>query len=63
MKHRAVIEVVTNSIEEEQFILNRFPDAVWVALKEEKTLFYIPYYQYNSVKKSVEEWNKKNEKE
>lgn len=60
MKHRAVIEVETNSIEEEQFILNRFPSAKWIALREERTLFYIPYHEYTNVKKTVNEWREKN---
>lgn len=59
MKYRAVVEVETNSIEEEQFVLNRFPSALWIAL-EKRTKFYIPYHEYNEVKKTVNEWREHN---
>lgn len=59
MKHKSVIEVTTNSIAEEQFILNRFPDALWIALGE-RTKFYIPYHEYHIVKETINEWEKIN---
>lgn len=59
MKSRSVIEVETSNIAEEQYILNKFPHAIWVALGE-KTKFYIPYEEYSIVKEMVDEWEKKN---
>jgi hypothetical protein len=59
MKHKAVVEVETKSIEEEQFVLNRFPGAIWVALGE-RTKFYIPYVEYTVVKEMISEWEKHN---
>jgi len=59
MKHKAVVEIETKSIEEEQFVLNRFPSAIWVALGE-RTKFYIPYQEYNVVKEMINEWEKQN---
>jgi len=59
MKYKAVIEVVAESYAEEQFILNRFPNATWIPLKE-KIIFYIPYLQHSEVKKAIEEWEKAN---
>jgi hypothetical protein len=60
MKTRSIIEVETKSIEEEQYVLNRFPGAIWVAL-ENRTKFYIPYVEYNVVQEMVNEWEKQNE--
>lgn len=55
MKHTSVIEVETNSLIEEQYILSKFPYAIWVAIGE-KTKFYIPYPEYAKVKKTISEW-------
>jgi hypothetical protein len=60
MKTRSIIEVETSNIVEEQFVLNRFPSAIWVALGE-RTKFYIPYAEYNVVQEMVNEWEKQNE--
>lgn len=59
MKQKAVIEVTTESISEEQFILNRFPGALWIALGE-KTKFYIPYQEYQVVEETINEWENSN---
>jgi hypothetical protein len=63
MKYKAVIEIITESYEEEQFILNRFPNSVWISpagISNKKTLFYLPYQQYDEVKNTIEEWEKRN---
>ncbi len=59
MKHKSVIEIETNSIVEEQFILKCFPHAIWIALGE-RTKFYVPYQEYSVVEKVINEWENKN---
>jgi hypothetical protein len=62
MKTRSVIEVETSNIAEEQFLLNKFPGAIWIALGE-RTKFYIPYAEYHVVQEMVDEWEKQNGRE
>ena len=62
MKQKSVIQISTESYEEEQFILTRFPSAVWISLKPGKTLFHLPFAQYNEVLTTIEEWEKQNDK-
>ena len=60
MKQKAVIEVRTYTPAEEQFILKRFPGAIWIACGK-SVRFYIQYQEFNEVKKVIEEWENKNE--
>ena len=42
MKYQRMIEIVTESYEEEQFILNKFPEACWYASGPKvNTVFYL----------------------
>lgn len=41
MKKRLVIELTAENYIEEQDILGRFPDAIWIKLDENRTKFYI----------------------
>jgi len=41
MKKRLVIELTAENYIEEQDILERFPDSIWIKLDENKTKFYI----------------------
>ena len=59
MKTKSVVEVETSNIAEEQFVLNRFPGAIWIALGE-RTKFYIPYAEYSVVNEMISEWEKQN---
>lgn len=64
MKMQAVVEVVAETYEEEQFILRKFPSAVWVApagMNKGNVLFFLPYAQYAEIKKAIDEWNSKGE--
>ena len=61
MKHKAVIQITAESYAEQQYIMAKFPSAVWVTLSEERTLFYVPYAEYNEVKKAINEWRANNE--
>ena len=60
MKHRSVIEIEVNTYLEQQHIISRFPNAIWVSLDENRMRFYVPYQEYNEVKKVIEEWEKHN---
>lgn len=59
MRMRSVIEIQTESYAEQQYIMTHLPEAVWIVLGE-KTTFYMPYPQYEKVKKVIHEWEKKN---
>lgn len=61
MKAKKIIRVVTKSYEEQQFILNRFPDSYWV-VDGEKTRFYIDTAYESAVYSSVIEWYERNKK-
>lgn len=59
MKHKQVIELVAETYEEEQFILNRFPDAYWYPSNAQgNTVFYISVENKNDVEKVVDEYNR-----
>jgi len=63
MKVKAVVEIFTESYAEEQFIMSRFPGAWFTPTSEHgKTLFYVPYTQYEKVKESINEWENANGK-
>jgi hypothetical protein len=43
MKHKIVIEIITESVQEEQSMINEFPEAWWVPTqKRGHTTFYLP---------------------
>lgn len=60
MKYKTVIEVITESYAEEQYILSKFPNASWIPYIE-KIIFYIPYSQYSEVVRALYEWKEQNE--
>lgn len=60
MKMRAVIEIETESYLEEQYILEQLPNSVWIYLGEKRVRFYIPYPEYDLVKKILKEWEERN---
>lgn len=55
MRYRKCFEIETNTVREQQFILSKFPDSVWVTL-EDKTRFYIPHQFKDEVIQSILEW-------
>jgi len=61
-----VIEIVTESYEEEQFILNRFPEAWWIpqGKGENGIIFYLPVSKEYKVQEAYNEYKerKRNEK-
>jgi hypothetical protein len=63
MNVRAVVEIETKTLEEEQHVLANFPDAIWVTFSEGRTKFYVPYAQYEAIMKMVTTWEMANRKE
>jgi len=59
MKRKLVIEIESESYMEEQFLLDRFPHAVWVNLGG-KTIFYLPVEDKEESLKAMKEWEEFN---
>ncbi len=57
MKYQRVVEIVTESYEEEQFILNKFPEACWYASgPKTNTVFYLPVSKEHAVQEAYNEY-------
>jgi hypothetical protein len=59
MKYRKCFEIETNSDKEQQFVLSKFPNSVWITL-EDKTRFYVPHQYKEEVIQSILEWKEMN---
>ena len=55
MKFKKMIALQSESYEEEQFILNKFPDSVWINL-DGGTTFYVPESKINEALHVLKEW-------
>ena len=55
MRQRAVIEIVAENYDEEQFLLKKFPDAVWLKIDEE-TRFFVPSRNIKEVGRALREF-------
>ena len=55
MKRRVVIELESESYLEEQFLIDRFPDATWLN-QGGNTTFYISIDDNDRVLKAITEW-------
>jgi hypothetical protein len=55
MKQKEVIELKSESYMEEQFLLDRFPSAVWLN-SGSSTTFYLLIEEKDSVMKAMKEW-------
>lgn len=63
MKQQLLVEITTESYDEQQFILSRFPEAYWyVTENTEKTKFYLPEDRENEISEAIHEWNEVNER-
>jgi hypothetical protein len=62
MKHKIVIEIITENYAEQQFILSRFPEAFWRVPVGERTIFHLPYEKdvNEKVRRTLQEWEMKN---
>lgn len=57
---KKVIEIQAQSYVEEQFLLSRFPDAIWsTGIKGDFGIFYLPENKENMVKKCILEFKEK----
>jgi len=57
MKQSHVIEIVTESYEEEQYILHRFPDAWWYS-RGSNIVFVLPVSEKNEITEAIEDYEK-----
>lgn len=60
MKIRKMVEIITDSFEEQQFILSRFPDSFWFVEGDNKTRFYISAMKQNEAIEALNEWKELN---
>jgi len=60
MKMKSTIQVTTESDIEEQYILEKFPEAVWVNLTG-RTMFFLPENEGNrtEVEEAITEWKER----
>ena len=60
MKMKHVIQITTESEIEEQYILEKFPEAVWVSLTG-RTNFYLPAHEnyITDVESAILEWKER----
>jgi hypothetical protein len=58
MKVKQVIEITAESYLEEQNIMGRFPDAIWIKLDENRTKFYINKDKERDVEMFLQEMKK-----
>ena len=55
MKYKPCYEVIADNYQEEQFILNRFPDAIWF-ITDNHVKFYIPKSAKNELVEAIGAW-------
>lgn len=60
MRLKSKLEIETYNSAQQQFILNRFPQSIWVVIDENRTKFFLPYELYAEVKNTIKEWEKSN---
>lgn len=60
MKIRKMVEIITETYEEQQFILSRFPNSFWFVEDDEnnlyKTRFYISELKQTEAVAALNEW-------
>jgi len=57
MKYERVVEIKTDSYEEEQYILSKFPDA-WFSQRGDHTIFHVSVNKESEVQKVYDEYRK-----
>lgn len=57
MRVKEVIEIQTETYLEEQYILDKFPEAVWVSGVRNYATFYLPKSREKVVSKVLKEWD------
>ena len=58
MKYKTCYEVIAENYEEEQFLLNRFPDSIWF-ITEKHVKFFIPKQDKQKIVEAVGEWRQR----
>ena len=61
MKAKKVVQVVAENYMEQQAIMGRFPEAVWVSpagMGIMRTLFYLPATKYNEIIEFIGEYER-----
>ena len=58
MKHKKVIQVIAENYDEEQFLLNKFPEAWWDD-RSGRMVFSISEHQENEVKEAINEYKER----
>ena len=61
MKHKILIEVTAESYEEEQYLLNKFPDEWWDN-RDGIIRFYVPDTKVEFVKEVIKEYEERSKK-
>ena len=61
MKMKAVIQITTDDNIEEQYILEKYPEAVWINLSG-RTLFFLNDDEYNrtEILEVITQWEERN---
>lgn len=63
MKIRKMVEITTETYEEQQFILSRFPNSFWFVEEDvNKTRFYISELKSSEAISALNEWKDFNSK-
>ena len=58
MKHKTVIQITAESYEEEQYLLNKFPEAWWDD-RQGVTVFYVSELRDGEVRKAINEYKER----
>jgi hypothetical protein len=58
MQFKKMIAIQAENYQEEQFLLTKFPDAIWIAL-DWGTNFYVSETRINEVLEVLNEWKRK----
>ncbi len=61
MKVKKVVQIITETYAEQQAIVGRFPDAVWISvggMLSEQMLFYLPETKHHEIVEFMEEYKR-----
>ena len=59
MKYQRKVEIVTESYEEAQFILDKFPEAWWNVVDDKTTIFLVPVAKEQLVQEAYNEFKER----
>ena len=61
MKYQRVVEIISESYEEEQFLQREFPEA-WFVIREDKVYFYVPVSKEYEVQEAYRQYQARSKK-